>query len=431
MARICVIGGGLGGLASALRLAKLGHTVTLVERASSLGGVMQSVSKDGFRWDLGPTSTLLPAVLRDLFRKTGRPIEHEVDLVPINPARQHRFLDGSNVSVPGGTRVDQVAAFDRLGPGLGQVWSNHVTAYAETWDLLRRDVLERPYDEALAAPALRRLLASRESLDSRLQTNLHDPRLRAVAAFPTVLEGHDPRRVPAWVGVDAFLFQRFGVWTVQGGFSVLSQALAKRLVTRGVTTLTGTTADDIVVRRGTVVGVATSRGTMTCDSVVCAIDPTQLPTLRPHVGRLRTTKPPTVCHVAVSGPPGSSERNTLAEGETVLHGDPLLVARTRAGTGEQHTVSILMRGAGDPLAVLAARGVDLRNRVLVRLDQDPSTISSAYGVEWHGRGTFRRRLGPTTPIAGVYAAGAHAGAGAGVPWVGLSAALVAQVIGPA
>ena len=53
------------------------------------------------------------------------------------------------------------------------------------------------------------------------------------------------------------------------------------------------------------------------------------------------------------------------------------------------------------------------------------------GVLWQGRGTVRRRLGPTTPVPGVYAAGAHATPGAGVPFVGLSAALVAEVVGPA
>jgi UDP-galactopyranose mutase len=52
-------------------------------------------------------------------------------------------------------------------------------------------------------------------------------------------------------------------------------------------------------------------------------------------------------------------------------------------------------------------------------------------VLWEGRRTVRRRLGPRTPIAGVYAAGAHSTPGAGLPFVGLSAALVAQVVGPA
>ena len=73
MARVVVIGGGFGGLASALRLAKLGHDVTLVEQAE-LGGALVPVTADGFAWDT-VTHTLLPGVVRDLFRKTGRPLE--------------------------------------------------------------------------------------------------------------------------------------------------------------------------------------------------------------------------------------------------------------------------------------------------------------------------------------------------------------------
>ena len=56
---------------------------------------------------------------------------------------------------------------------------------------------------------------------------------------------------------------------------------------------------------------------------------------------------------------------------------------------------------------------------------------SPCGVLWQGRQTAFRRLGPTTPIEGVYAAGAHATPGAGLPFVGLSASLVAQLVGPA
>jgi len=73
---------------------------------------------------------------------------------------------------------------------------------------------------------------------------------------------------------------------------------------------------------------------------------------------------------------------------------------------------------------------------VTRLDLSPRELverwgGSPLGVLWEGRGTVRRRLGPRTPIAGVYAAGAHATPGAGLPFVGLSAALVAQVVGPA
>src|SRR3954454_17448492 len=95
MARVVVIGGGFGGLASALRLAKLGHAVTLVEERE-LGGVLVPVTADRFAWDT-VTHTLAPAVVRDLFRTTGRPLEQEVELVPLDSLREHRFDDGSSL----------------------------------------------------------------------------------------------------------------------------------------------------------------------------------------------------------------------------------------------------------------------------------------------------------------------------------------------
>lgn len=428
MARIVVIGGGLGGLASAARLAKLGHAVTVLEGSPGLGGVIRTVSSAGFTWSAGPVATLLPAVLRDLFRKSGRPIDAELNLVQVDPIRRHRFPDGSTVSVPGGSRAAQLAAFDQLGAGLGRTWCDHVAAYADIWGVLRRDFLERPYDPAVASAGLRRLFASRESLSDRVRTTLHDPRLRAVATWPVLLEGHDVRRVPAWVGVDAYLGQRFGNWTVEGGFAVLATKLGQRLATRGVTVLTQTPAQDLIVRQGRVTAVATARGDLDCDLAVCAVDPQRLPELARHVRRTRSTTQPRVCHLAVSGP-APTESGEIESGETVIHGDAWLSLRA---SPDSPTLSVLTRAPGDPVALLAQHGLDLRERILARVDEEPAPAGdSAYGVLWRGRGTVSRRLGPDTPIPGVYAAGAHANPGAGVPFVGLSAALVAQAIGPA
>jgi phytoene dehydrogenase-like protein len=120
MARVVVVGGGFGGLAAAARLAKLGHDVTLTERARSLGGALSFETDEGFGWDAGPSHTLLPAVIRDLFRKSGRPAERELELVPLDLIREHRFEDGTTLRLPGGSRAAQLAAFDELEPGLGQ-----------------------------------------------------------------------------------------------------------------------------------------------------------------------------------------------------------------------------------------------------------------------------------------------------------------------
>lgn len=432
MARVIVVGGGLGGMAAAARLAKLGHEVTLFEAGHRVGGALGTVEQDGFTWDAGPSSTLLPAVVRDLFRKTGRPLERELELVPCTPIREHRFRDGSRVALPGGSRAAQLVAFDTLGPGLGQAWVDHVAAYAEPWELVRRHYLERPYDPDLADPDATAILRDRTTLQQRLARALPDERLRAVALHHVLAQGHDPRRAPAWVGLTAYLEQRFGAWTVAGGFAALGAALAARLVTRGVTVHTDTPVADLLVRSGRVQGVATAAGAHPAEVVVTAVDPQRLPALARHTRRTTPTQPPTVTHVGVQG-----DLAELAH-ETVLHGTPdLLVHRGGSAPTGHAVLTVVARGVhGDPLTALAARGLDLRDRVVACVERSPADLlgrsgGSPYGVRWAGRATVRRRLGPGTPIAGLYAAGAHATPGSDVPFVGLSAALVAQLVGPA
>lgn len=432
MARAVVIGGGYGGLAASVRLAKLGHEVTLVEAAATLGGALGEVVEDGFAWDAGPTYTLLPAVVRDLFRKSGRPVERELDLVPLPVLREHRFEDGSRLALPSG-RAAQLAALDELGPGLGRRWVDHVASYAEDWEVLRRGYLENPWDPADLPREVAARLESRQMLFKRLRRTFKDERLRLVAGHPFVAEGHDLRNVPAWAGMSAYVEQRFGAWTVEGGMARLADALVARLATRRVTVLTATEARDVVVRGGRAVAVATATGDLDADVVVCAVDPRRLPALAPYVARTMPAIPPVVVHVGLEG-----EVPDLPH-ELVLHGDPMLVVRAGGRAPEGHTaLSVHGRGklSEDILRALARHRIDVRAQVVTRVDRSPRDQVSIWGgspvgVLWQGRATVRQRLGPRTPVAGVYAAGAHATPGAGLSYVGLSAALVAAEVGPA
>ncbi|KQY63960.1 MULTISPECIES: phytoene desaturase family protein [unclassified Nocardioides] len=433
MARVVVIGGGFAGMASAARLAKLGHEVTLVEQMSQLGGAMGVVEKDGFTWDAGPSATLLPAVVRDLFRKTGRPLEREVDLVQQPIIRTHHFEDDTTVALPGSSRAAQIEALDGLGAGLGDQWAAYVEGFADDWEMIRRDFLERPWIPEIAAKETTSRIFTRDMLAKRLKKSFKDDRLRLLAAHPFVFEGHDARDVPAWMGMVSYVEQRFGAWTIDGGLGRLSGVLAQRLATRKVTVLLDTAVTDIVVREGRAVAVSTSAGEIDADVVVCASDPRRLPTMAERVRRTMPAIPPVVCHLGLTGdvpdlPP-----------ESVFHGDPMIVVRT-GGTAPDGGKAVTLFGRGllaeDIVLGLVRKGINLRPYVEVRVDRSPRTQveqwgGSPMGVLWQGRGTLKERLSTTTPVPGVYAAGAHANPGAGIPFVGLSAALVAQEVGPA
>ena len=107
----------------------------------------------------------------------------------------------------------------------------------------------------------------------------------------------------------------------------------------------------------------------------------------------------------------------------MLHGDPLLVLRTGGQAPDGRSASTVHgrgRLAEDVLLALARRGIDLRAQVVARVDRSPRDLveqwgGSPLGVRWQGRRTTFRRLGPQTPIPGVYAAGAHATPGPACP----------------
>ena len=433
MSRVVVIGGGFGGTAAAARLAKQGHQVTLVERLDRLGGAVGFVERDGFRWDAGPTSTALPAVVRDLFRKSGRPLERELDLVQVQPMREHRFRDGAVLRMPSGSRAAQSDAVEStLGGGLGRQWVDYVHGFADTWDRLRRAYFEQAYSPEHVDRETRSLLRSRTSLHKVVTRTLKDDRLREVALHQSRLAGHEPRSVPAWMGLWAYVEQNFGVWTVPGGMGLLAVAMTKRLSERKVDVRLGTSALDLRLERGRVAAVETDHGCIDAEVVVCAIDPRGLPTLAAHARRTMPAMPPVVCHLGVTDAPMGLPH------EVVLHGEPTLVLRTNGSAPDGCAAwTILGRGrlSEDVVVTLANRGIDVRDRVRVRVDRSPSAqveelSGSAYGVLWQGRRSVDRKLA-ATPYHGLYAVGAHAAVEGTLPFVGLSAAVVADQIGPA
>lgn len=462
--RVVVIGGGFGGLASAARLAKLRHQVTLLESADVLGGALGAVRHQlphgEVVWDAGAHHTLLPAVVRDLFRKSGRPLERELDLEPLEFVREHRFADGSTFRIPGGSRAAQIRAGNELGAGLGTAWASHVDPYGRDWELLRRDFFERPWQPELASHEVRAVLGGRESLARRVKA-LPDARLRAAATWSSVLEGHDPRRVPAWAGLSVYLEQNFGVWRSPGGMHQLAEALTQRLATRKVEVALGTRAVDLILTPERVSGVLTEHGRLEADAVVVACDPRTLPALAPHLrprgpAGSHSTVPPDLLHLALDEAALTRTSTGLGpdllgpEGhEIVFHParpsgtDPVVAVRT-GGTAPAgvRAWTLLLRhgdrrhGPEAALEVLAARGLDLRGAVLAQVpvrsrDQLATWHGSPLGPLWEGPRSLARRLAVRTPIDRVVVAGAHAATGAGLPFTGLSGALVAQVLGKA
>lgn len=139
--RECVVlGGGIGGLVAAAKLAQSGYSVTVCEQNEQLGGRCQTVSFEGCRFDTGPSLLLLPQVYRDTFSWLGSSITEHVQLARVEPAAYRVwFADGfdSSSQAEQGASLDlfydvqrMVEQLERVEPGAGgrsaRVTAQHV-----------------------------------------------------------------------------------------------------------------------------------------------------------------------------------------------------------------------------------------------------------------------------------------------------------------
>lgn len=93
--KISVIGAGIGGLSIACLMASKGHHVSVFEKNSRVGGKMNLIEANGFRFDTGPSLLTMPGILNELFRECGTRIEDHLELLPLSPLCRYFYKDGT------------------------------------------------------------------------------------------------------------------------------------------------------------------------------------------------------------------------------------------------------------------------------------------------------------------------------------------------
>ncbi|MCH0566434.1 NAD(P)/FAD-dependent oxidoreductase [Streptomyces sp. MUM 2J] len=370
MARIAVIGAGMGAMAAAARLAVAGHRVVVHERTQTYGGGVRRYERDGFGFDTGPGLLPLPAVWRDLFVKTGKePLEACVDLGQVDPSSCHVFADGTRVSLPNASRAGVVAALDEsLGAGAGRRWGDFLVRAREAWDRTRRPLLEEPLwpnwqvlaeREPYPAVPHKRLLRTRRAgtLHEIGAWELRDERLACLLESHALAHGLDPRTAPASAAVLPYLEHAFGMWYVRGGMRELARAVYERCVARRVEFAFGAEVTAVVGKDGRAAGVELADGTVAgADHVVAGVDPVRL---RDLTGR------------PLDGDgDGDVRASPVATGRFTL----LLALRGEREPGAAHRTVVHAPDRGAEPAFAASSGVDGAGRptVTVLRPDDPA-----------------------------------------------------------
>ncbi|MER5716028.1 NAD(P)/FAD-dependent oxidoreductase [Streptomyces sp. NPDC002132] len=491
MARIAVIGAGMGALAAAARLAVAGHRVVVYERTETYGGAVRRFERDGFAFDTGPGLLPLPAVWRDLFLKTGKePLEDRVELVQVDPSARHVFADGVEVALPNASRAGVVAALEEsLGAGAGKRWGDFLVRAREAWDRTRRPLLEEPLwadwsvlGEREPYPSVphKRLLRTRRAgtLAEVGAWELRDARLAALLESHALAYGLDPRVTPASAAVLPYMEHAFGMWYVRGGMRELARAVYERCVARRVEFVFGAEVTRVLEKDGRAAGVeftggtgsgASGSGGGTVAEADFVLAPGGFPGLAPRargevVPQAGLPSRLTVLLALRGGRPEGAAHRTVVhtddrEGEleglfgtaagtparptvTVLRpGDPALVPD--AGH-EAVAVSCVVPAGADVPADAVERLIDaagravpgLRDRLLWNEVRTPADIADETGAAGGAvpapalAAAGGRLLHPanSTGVEGLFTVGGWSHPGGGLPHAGMSGALVSGLI---
>ena len=97
MKKVAVIGSGIGGLATSIRLALKNYDVSVFEANSYLGGKLSSFEKDGFTFDTGPSLFTAPENIEALFSLAQKDITSYFTYRDLDESCRYFFANGKKI----------------------------------------------------------------------------------------------------------------------------------------------------------------------------------------------------------------------------------------------------------------------------------------------------------------------------------------------
>jgi phytoene desaturase len=259
--RAVVIGGGIAGLATAALLAARGHDVDLFEKNDDLGGRVGSLTREGYRFDTGPSWYLMPEVFDHFFRLLGTSAADELDLVSLDPSYRVFFEGGHPPVDVHGDRARNQNLFESIEAGAGRALGAYLDSAGEVYDLALRRFLYATFARPQAlmhreilrsGPRLAPLLT--RSLRRHVAHQFTDHRLQQVLGYPAVFLGSAPERTPGLYHLMSHLDLDGPVLYPQGGFVTLIDAIAGLARRHGARLHTGTPVTRILTRNASTPG---------------------------------------------------------------------------------------------------------------------------------------------------------------------------------
>ncbi len=277
MKKIIIIGAGLGGLSAAIRLAKLGFDVTVLEKNETVGGKVNFVEAGGYKFDTGASLLTMPHVFEDLFNFAEKRLEDYLDLTALDPICRYSWTDGTTFDASQDLQKTE-NEIGKFAPQDVENFRNYLLNSKQKYQIAEKTFLAHSLNDLprlLRPKYLKDLLAisSLKTLDAHNKNYFHSPKLQQLFNRFATYNGSSPYRTPATFALVPFVEFGLGAWYVRGGIYEIPKALAKLAREFDVKIRTNCAVEKIVIENKKAVGVRLENGEILLgDSVVANSD---------------------------------------------------------------------------------------------------------------------------------------------------------------
>lgn len=270
-----IVGAGPGGLTAGMLLAHKGYDVTIYEKNERVGGRNQSIDKDGFVFDTGPTFLMMKFILDEVFEETGRNSSDYLSFVRLDPMYRLIFNEGSIDLSPDHDKTKRSIAslFPGQEKGFDTFLEREGKRYDHMFPCLKKDYC---HWHAFLRPVFLKFLrwsSPTKSLFGRLGDYFDYDTLRLSFTFQSKYLGMSPWDCPGAFTIIPMVEHRHAIYHTIGGLSAISDAMARVIEEEGGTIRLSTPVSRVIVEGNVARGVELEDGTTVyADAVIVNAD---------------------------------------------------------------------------------------------------------------------------------------------------------------
>lgn len=275
---VIVIGGGIGGLATAAMLAKSGHSVTLIEKNDKLGGRANYFEAEGFRFDMGPSWYLMPDVFEHFFELMGEKVEDHLTLQRLDPSYRIAFRDTGKVVDMSSNLAKDRLTFDDLEPGSGDALAKYLDGSKYQYDVAIKYFMYKNYDSVLDFLNRKTMVEGRrlhvfEKMHNYVSRYFKTDMVQKIMEYQLVFLGSSPYNTPALYNIMSNIDFNMGVFYPEGGIYAIITALKNIGEKHGVVFKVNSPVTEIMTSGNKATGVKLENGeTLSADIVISNAD---------------------------------------------------------------------------------------------------------------------------------------------------------------